>query len=106
MRLGCLRGTRTTSVASSGSAPSLEDWHGNLLWFDQRKGLMLTHVGTLFSVFGADAHAAGLRDTHRTVVHLISRELTLENLPAGTFGPVGTEELIVAKTVDRSVLGV
>ena len=93
------------TVAGPGLVPGPEDWYGNLLWFDRRKCLLLTHAGTLFSIFEADVRAAGLRDTRRTVAGLISRELTQENLPAGTFGAVDTGELIVAKTADRSVVG-
>jgi hypothetical protein len=85
--------------------PSAEDWYGNLLWFDRRKCLLLTHAGTLFSIFEADVRAAGLRDTRRTVAGLIGRELARENLPAATFGSVDTDELIIARTADRSVLG-
>ena len=36
---------------------------------------------------------------------LIERELSVEALPLGTFGDLGTEELLIAKTADRSVLG-
>ena len=28
-----------------------EDWYANLLWLDRQKCLLLTHAGTLFSVF-------------------------------------------------------
>jgi hypothetical protein len=85
--------------------PGAEDWYGNLLWFDRRKCLLLTHVGTLFSVFEADVRAGGIRDTHRLVTGLIARELAREGLPPTTFGLLGWQELIVARTADRSVLG-
>ncbi len=85
--------------------PTADDWYANLLWFDRRKCLLLTHAGTLFSIFEADVRASALRDTRRIVADLIGRELAREKLPAGTFGAVDKEELIVARTADRSVLG-
>jgi len=87
------------------TAPDAEDWYASLLWFDGRKCLLLTHAGTLFSVFEADVRAADLRDTRRAVTSLISRELARDGLPAETFGAPGEKELIIAATADRSVLG-
>jgi hypothetical protein len=85
--------------------PGAEDWCANLLWLDRRKCLLLTHSGTLFSIFEPDLRAAELRDTFNLVTRLIGRELGAENLPATTFGVLGSQELIVARTADRSVLG-
>lgn len=76
-------------------APGPEDWYANLLWFDGRKCLLLTHAGTLFSVFEPDVRAAGLRDTRHAVAALISRELARENLPAGNAAG-GDERQVVA----------
>ena len=109
-RLVILRCTRKLlsllrAAPAVGPAAGPEDWYANLLWFDGRKCLLLTHVGTLFSVFEPDVRAAGLRDTRRAAAALIGRELARENLPAGTFGAPGQEELIIAATADRSVLG-
>jgi len=39
------------------------------------------------------------------VTGLIARELAREGLPLTTFGLLGRQELIVARTADRSVLG-
>lgn len=33
--------------------PADDDWYGNLLWLDRRTCLLLTHAGTLFSIFRA-----------------------------------------------------
>jgi hypothetical protein len=85
--------------------PMPRNWYGNLLWFDRRKCLLLTHAGTLYSVFHADVRTADLRDTHRFVVSLVGRELAVEGLPAATFGASEEQELIVAGTADRRVLG-
>jgi hypothetical protein len=99
-----LRLLGTEPATGSGPVPAAEDWYGNLLWFDRRKCLLLTHAATLFSVFEADVRAADLRDTHRLVTGLIARELAREGLPPATFGPLDRQELIVAKTADRSIL--
>jgi hypothetical protein len=84
--------------------PDPEDWYANLLWFDRRKCLLLTHSATLFSIFEADVRASDLRATRHLVLRLIERELRREHLPLTTFNP-GREELILATTADRSVLG-
>jgi hypothetical protein len=100
-----LRLLGTETAADPRPMPDTGDWYANLLWFDRRKCLLLTHAGTLFSVFEADVRAADLRDTHRLVTGLIARELAREGLPSVTFGLLDEQELIVAKTADRSILG-
>jgi len=87
------------------SPPDGEDWYANLLWFSGRKCLLLTHAVTLFTVFEPDVRAADLRDTGRQVTGLIRRELAREQLPEDTFGSLDPDEVIVARTADRSVLG-
>ena len=47
----------------------------------------------------------GLRATRQLVTGLTGRELRREELPAGTFGDLGQQEVLLAKTADRSVLG-
>ena len=73
-------------------APDEEDWYTNLLWFDGRKCLLLTHAATLFTVFEPDVRAASLRDTGRLVTELIQRELLREQLSADTFGALDPEQ--------------
>jgi hypothetical protein len=92
-------------VARPGPPPDSEDWYANLLWFDGRKCLLLTHAATLFSVFEPDVRAADLRVIHRLVTGLVERELRHEDLPSATFGNLRSQELTLAKTADRSVLG-
>ena len=92
-------------VAQPGPALDSEDWYANLLWIDGRKCLLLTHAATLFSVFEPDVRAADLRATHRLVTGLVERELRREDLPSATFGNLRSQELTLAKTADRSVLG-
>jgi hypothetical protein len=67
--------------------------------------LLLTHAATLFTVFELDVHAAGLRDPGRLVTSLIRRELAREGLPEDTFGRLDPDEVVLARTADRSVLG-
>lgn len=86
-------------------APDAEDWYANLLWFDRRKCLLLTHSATLFSIFEANVSAHSLRATGSLVTRLIERELASEGLPSAVFTGLGPQELILAKTADRSVLG-
>lgn len=89
----------------SAPEPGEDDWYANLLVLDRRKCLLLTHAATLFSVFEPDVRAGQLRSTRELVSALVERELSDEQLPPDTFGDVGSEELVVAKTADRSVLG-
>jgi hypothetical protein len=47
-------------VPISETTPDAEDWYANLLWFDRRKCLLLTHVGTLFTILEADINGNSL----------------------------------------------
>ena len=100
-----LRLLGTETAASSEPVPDPGDWYGNLLWFACRNCLLLPPAGILFSVFAAAVRAVGLRGTHSLVTGLVARELAREGLSPATFGPLDRQELIVAKTADRSVLG-
>ncbi len=66
-------------VAGPVPAPDPEDWYANLLWFDRRKCLLLTHSATLFTIFEPDVTASGLRATRQLVTGLIGRELRRED---------------------------
>ena len=92
-------------VAQPAPMPGPEDWYANLLWFERRKCLLLTHSATLFTIFEPNVTAASLRATHQLITGLIGRELRREGLPAGTFGDLEKEDVLLAKTADRSVLG-
>lgn len=85
--------------------PDGDDWYANLLVLDRRKCLLLTHVDTLFTIFEPDVRVSDLRTTRRLVAGLIGRELLAESLPPDTFGECRTDELLIAETTDRSVLG-
>ncbi len=92
-------------VAEPAPEPDAEDWYANLLWFNRRKCLLLTHSATLFSIFEADMSASDLRATSRLVARLIERELLSEGLPSSTFADLEPEKVILARTADRRVLG-
>jgi hypothetical protein len=94
-----------SAVAEPAPPPDPEDWYANLLWFDRRTCLLLTHSATLFTIFEADVTASGLRATRQLVTGLIGRELRREELPPGTFGDLGQQKVLLATTADRSVLG-
>jgi hypothetical protein len=85
--------------------PEDEDCYTKLLVLDRRKCLLLTHAGTLFTIFEPDVRASDLRATKNLIVALIERELLAESLPAGIFGDLWTDELLIAKTADHSLLG-
>ena len=107
MILRCTRKLLTVlGPAAAGPAPAPDpgDWYANLLRFDRRTCLLLTHSATLFTIFEADVTASGLRATRQLVSGLIGRELRREELPAGTFGDL-EQDVLLARTADRGVLG-
>lgn len=86
--------------------PGEDDWYLNLLWLERRKCLLLTHAGSLFSIFVPDVRAAQLRPLGSFLVPLIEQELRGERLPANTLGPLDAAAVELAKTASRHVLGV
>jgi len=85
--------------------PTEDDWYLNLLWIDRQKCLLLTHAGTLFSIFRADVRSADLRPIGNYLVAAIESELRAENLPVDTFPKLQPESVWLAKTASRSTLG-
>ncbi|CCK59082.1 Conserved protein of unknown function [Mycobacterium canettii CIPT 140070010] len=81
------------------------DWYAHLVWIDRRKCLLVTHAGTLFSVFMPNVTAAGLRPIGPPVVSAIQDALQAEGLPVDTLGDLDPQQVAVAKTADRRVLG-
>ena len=59
-------------------APSDEDWYANVFWLERRKCLLLTHAGTLFSVFVPDVRAPQLRPLGPYVVGVLEATLHSE----------------------------
>lgn len=90
---------------SASAEPDDDDWYANLPVFDRRTCLLLTPVGTLFTIFEPDVRAPDLRSTHKLITSLVERDLLAEDLPPSTFGDLTTETLLIAKTTSRSVLG-
>lgn len=87
-------------------APSDDDWYLNLLWIERRKCLLLTHAGTLFPVFVADVRKADITPIGPYVVRLITDHLSSEGLAPETLGRLDPEDVHLAKTASRSILGV
>ena len=82
-----------------------QDWYAHLVWIDRRKCLLVTHAGTLFSVFMPNVTAAGLRPIGPPVVSAIQAALQAEHLPVDTLGELDPQQVAVAKTADRRILG-
>src|SRR4051794_30022343 len=57
--------------------PSDEDWYANILWLERRKCLLLTHAGTLFSVFVPDVRAPHVRPLGPYVVDVVEAALQI-----------------------------
>jgi len=85
--------------------PSGEDWYANLMWIDRRKCLLLTHAGTLFPVFAADVRKPDLRPPGPFIVAQIRAALADERLPPSALGELDADNVRLAQTASRSVLG-
>ena len=85
--------------------PSDHDWYANLLWLHGRKGLLLAHAGTLFSVFVPDIHKSDLMPIGPSVVRFIHKELEAESLPLDRLGALDLGSIALAKSASRTVLG-
>ena len=93
------------SVTLSRLPPTDDDWYLNLLWIDRQKCILLTHTGTLFSVFRAGVRSAYLRPIGNYFVAAVETELQAESLPADTFSELQPDGVRLAKTASRSTLG-
>src|SRR5713101_69241 len=78
------------SVTLSELSPADDDWYLNLVWIERQKCLLLTHAGTLFSVFRVGVRVA---------------DLHAEGLPTHTFSELELDSVQLAKTASRSTLG-
>ena len=92
-----------------GELPELEssddDWYLNLLWFERRKCLLLTHASTAFSVFVPDMRKRDLDPLGPFLTAVITQTLDAEQLPHDALGPLDPGDVQVAKTASRRVLG-
>ncbi len=93
------------SLTLSELPPTDGDWYLNLLWIDRQKCLLLTHAGTLFSVFRAGVRSPDLRPLGTYLVEAIETELRAESLPTDTFSQLQPDTVQLAKTASRSTLG-
>lgn len=98
-----LLGVRPAALVAA--TPSHDDWYLNLLWIERRKCLLLTHAGTLFPVFVADLRKADLLPIGAYVVDLVEEHLHSEGLAASTLGRLDRNDVHLAKTASRSILG-
>jgi hypothetical protein len=81
-----------------------DDWYANLLWIERRKCILLTHSGTLFSVFAPDVRKSDLVPIGSFAIPAIERALVAEGLPKETFGHLDPADVRVASTASRSIL--
>jgi Domain of unknown function (DUF6933) len=59
------------SLRLSELPPTDDDWYLNLLWIDRQKCILLTHTGTLFSLFRAGIRSSDLRPLGNYLVDAI-----------------------------------
>lgn len=85
---------------------SEDDWSANLLWFDRRKCLLLTHAGTLFPLFIADVLAADLRRLDDLLERNARTALYDERLSPDALGDLSGAVPLIARTTSRRILGV
>jgi len=69
-------------------------------------GLLITHAATLFSLFVVDVRIADLRPFERRIAGLLAGALLEEGLPVDALGRLEPNEVRLAKTASRHVLGV
>ncbi len=100
-----LKALGTPAASLADVPPSDQDWYANLLWLTGRKCVLLTHAGTLFSVFVPDVRVNELRPFGPFVVRVIEAAVRSEGLPIGALGTFDPDDVPVAKTASRSVLG-
>lgn len=92
-------------LVTAAATPTDDDWYANLLWIDRKKCLLLTHAGTLFSVFVADVRKADLTPIGPLLVDAVAAELRAERLPTDALGTLDPAAVLLATTANRSVLG-
>ena len=91
--------------APADPAPSPGDWYAHLISVERRKCLLVTHAGTLFSVFRPDVRAGQLRPLGPYLVPQIRAELAAERFDEHALGELDPGRVTIAKTADRSVIG-
>ncbi len=92
-------------VAAAAPSATNEDWYASLLWIDRRKCLLVTHADTLFPVFRAAIRVDELRPLGPYVVRAVEEELSAERLPLDILGRLDPDDVYVATTASRNILG-
>ncbi|ALL79849.1 hypothetical protein AD006_30415 (plasmid) [Pseudonocardia sp. EC080610-09] len=85
--------------------PSPSDWYVNQIWLARRKCLLITHAGTLYSVFVPAVRASQIRPLGLLLVSTIRASLRAEALATDTLGELDPDAVTVTTTADRRVLG-
>jgi hypothetical protein len=93
------------SITLTEIAPTDDDWYLRLLWIDRQKCLLLTHRGTLFSIFRPRVRVAALRPIGSYLTEAIEAELCAEGLPSDTFTELEPDACRLARTATRNTLG-
>jgi hypothetical protein len=99
-----LLGVRAAALPEVSSSD--DDWYLNLLWIERRKCLLLMHADTLFPVFVTDVRKADITPLEPYVMSLVQESLHSEGLAADTLGVLDPDDVHLAKTASRSILGV
>lgn len=82
-----------------------DDWYANLISVERRNCLLICHAATLFAIFIPDVGAAELRRLGAHVVPRIHQQLTAAEFTADALGVLDPDQVTIATTADRSVLG-
>jgi len=105
-----LRAT-TRAVKTLGIRPATDldaqadEWYLNIVWIEGRKNALLMHAATTFPILVRDARAADLRPLGTWLRTTIESALASEGLAPETLGDFANSEMVVAKAIDRRVLG-
>ena len=92
-RLLATIGGKARPTLNTTALPSGSDFYANLIWIERRKCLLVTHAGTLFSIFIPDVRTGDLRPIGRFVVPKIQHALNSEGLLADTFGHLDADDV-------------
>lgn len=81
------------------------DWYGNLFWIERKKCLLFTHAESLFCFVVPDIRKADASPIGPLFVEHLQFELAIESLSTVLFGDMDANDVQIAKTIDRSVVG-
>ncbi|HWU32301.1 MAG TPA: hypothetical protein VN108_05470 [Marmoricola sp.] len=85
--------------------PGAHEWYLNIVWIEGRKNALLMHAATTFPILVRDVRAADLRRIGPWLRTTIEAALASEGLALETLGDFANCEVVVAKAIDRRVLG-